>query len=278
MTLGQAYKKIINALNSDEKEQEAAEILSFLTEFDKKTLFLNFDKSFFKAEQLENIISERTSGKPLAYILNNRSFYGYDFYVDERCLIPRYDSECLVESALSLICERGYERILDLCSGSGCLGISVEKECRENLNIHVHTEFSDISKEAMEVCLINAGNLLNCRPKHYIGDLYIEDGAKYDLIICNPPYIDYNDAQNIDAQVLNYEPHTALFAAESGVALYPEIIKKAYRHLSGGGALICEIGCNQADIVKRFFLKQGFKNVRGGRDLALRDRFICGEK
>lgn len=278
MTIAQAYKKIVGALNTEEREQEAAEILRCLTGFDKGELFLKFDVNFLKEEELRNIIERRSAGEPLAYILNKRSFYGYDFYVDERCLIPRYDSECLAEYAVLLIKERGYKKILDLCSGSGCLGISIETECRDLSGNETETEFSDISAEAMEVCKKNAKSLLNREPKCYIGSLYIPEDEKYDLIICNPPYIDMEKKSEIEKQVADYEPHIALFAGDRGLELYPEITEKSFKSLSVAGALICEIGCGQAGAVKEIFAAGGFKNVRVGRDLASRDRFICGEK
>ena len=278
MTIGQAYKKIIEALNGDECEQEAAEILRALTGFEKGTLFLNLDKPFANAEKLNLILKRRLKGEPLAYILNVRSFYGYDFYVDERCLIPRYDSECGVEYAVSLIRKRGYKRILDLCSGSGCLGLSILKCLREEYGLEAEGDFSDISEGAMEVLIKNAAELLNFEPQTYLGDLYIPNNKKYDLIICNPPYIDIEEREDIEEQVKDYEPNIALFAQKEGLVLYPEIAKKAFCGLIDGGTLICEIGSAQKDAVMRIFEEAGFRDVISGCDLASRDRFISGEK
>lgn len=278
MTIGQAYKKITDALSGDERGQEAAEILCVLTGEAKGALFLNFDKAFAKEKELEIILKRRLNGEPLAYILNVRSFYGYDFFVDERCLIPRYDSECLVEYALLLIRKRGFKRIMDLCSGSGCLGISILKSLREDYGLEIRADFSDISSSATEVLLKNAEALLGFKPKTYTGSFNIPHDEKYDLIVCNPPYIDTQKKDEIEEQVREYEPDIALFAAEKGLAYYPEIASKALLSLNDGGVLICEIGADQKEAVIRIFEIAGFKNVNSGRDLASRDRFVFGEK
>lgn len=278
MTIAQAYKRIINTLCNDEQQQEAAEILRVLTGFDKGLLYLNFDKPFKDEEKLNLILKRRLNGEPLAYILNVRSFYGYDFYVDKRCLIPRYDSECLTEQAIKLIRERGYKKILDLCSGSGCLGISVLKSLKEEHGIKIEARFSDISEEAEQVLKKNARTLLNYIPEVFTGNLYIPKDQKYDLIICNPPYIDIEKKDEVEEQIKEYEPNIALFAEEKGLKLYPEIARKACAGLNDGGVLICEIGSDQKNAVIQIFEDAGFKNVNSGCDLAYRDRFVIGEK
>lgn len=277
MTISQAYKKAVYLLNTEEREQEAAEILCNMTGFDKGELFLNFSNDFPYEKKLEKVIERRLKGEPLAYILNVRSFYGYDFYVDERCLIPRYDSECVAERAVLLAHERGYKKVLDLCSGSGCLGISVLLELRNSGHNDVSVDFSDISYGANEVLIKNARCLLGYEPNCFLGNLYIPKDEKYDLIICNPPYIDIDLKYETEKQVVNYEPHIALFASNKGLELYTEIAKKSRLSLNDDGALICEIGYDQADAVKEIFKQQGFKNVKSGCDLACRDRFVSGD-
>lgn len=277
MTIAQAYRKTVDLLKNEEREPEAAEILCRLTGLNKDELFLNFDVPLLNENELFDIIKRRAAGEPLAYILKKKSFYGYDFYVDERCLIPRYDSECLVEYAIEMIKKRGYKKILDLCSGSGCLGISLKKELKEVFSYNIEVSFSDISGDATAVCLKNAGELLGYEPVSYIGDLFIPGGEKFDLIICNPPYVDIEIKDGIEAQVAQYEPHIALFAEKGGLKLYPGIAEKAYASLNSGGALICEIGYDQADAVAEIFGERGFKNIERGSDLGSRIRFICGD-
>lgn len=277
MTIGKAYRKAAETLISNEREQEAAEIICYLTGLNKDQLFLNFDRPFIEENKLTDIIERRISGEPLAYIIKNKPFYGYDFYVDERCLIPRYDSECLVERAIDIIKNRGYRKILDLMSGSGCLGISIAKQLKDVYSIYIDVSFSDISREAMAVCLKNSRKLLGYEPKYYIGDIYVPDNQKFDLIICNPPYIDAMIKNDIERQVADFEPHTALFAGERGLELYPKIVKKAYGRLNKRGTLMCEIGYDQAEAVSEIFINNGFIDVLCGCDLASRSRFICGD-
>ena len=201
-------------------------------------------------------LDEYVKGKPLAYITHNACFYGYDFFVNEGCLIPRVDSEVLIENALRNINinQSSSLNILDACCGSGCLGITLTNELAKK-NIKSTLTLIDKSTSAMQIAKLNCEKH-NIRAKYIIADVlsYGFGEEKYDIIICNPPYIETNDIDGLDKQVKDYEPRMALDGGNDGLKFYRFLSKKVKQSLAHSGFAIFEIGYNQGKTATDIFL------------------------
>lgn len=200
-----------------------------------------------------DIARVRSEGKPLEYITKSACFFGLDFYVDERVLVPRADTEIIVEKAIEL---SGGGKIADICCGSGCIGLSVLK----NVN-GATADMFDISDGACEVSRENAGRLgLSERANVLRQDVFSPDflshGEKYDIIISNPPYIRTEVIEGLSAEVKS-EPHIALDGGDDGLAFYRRLIDVCPKALSDGGTIIFEIGYDQAADVTSEAEKRG---------------------
>lgn len=201
-----------------------------------------------------DIARVRSEGKPLEYITKSACFFGLDFYVDERVLVPRTDTEVIVEKAVEA-CRSG-AKIADICCGSGCIGLSVLK------NVDGATaDMFDISEGACEVSLENARRLgLSERANILRQDVFSSDflsgGEKYDIIISNPPYIRTEVIKGLSAEVKN-EPHIALDGGDDGLAFYRRLLDVCPKALSDGGAIMFEIGYDQAADVTSEAEKRG---------------------
>ena len=173
----------------------------------------------------KKVIEYVKDGKPIQYALSNACFYGSDFYVNENVLIPRFETEELVFYTIIYLNKYfSNSNILDLCAGSGCIGLTLKKEC-PNISITL----SDISEKALEVLSINKNNL-NISGNVILSDLFANINDKYDVIVSNPPYIAYTD--EVDEIVLNNEPHLALYADNNGLAIYERILKDCEKYLN----------------------------------------------
>lgn len=199
-------------------------------------------------EQMETIgelLERRISGEPLQYILGEWSFMGLPFNTDERALIPRQDTELLCETAITLIKERNYRTCLDLCTGSGCVAISIAKLAG------ISVTATDLSAEALELAQENA-ELNEVKVAQIECDLFNEIADKFDLITCNPPYLDKKDMEDLQ-QEIRFEPELALYGGEDGLDFYRRIACSYLPHLNPGGVLLLEIGSTQAGSVQHLF-------------------------
>ena len=184
-------------------------------------------------------------GTPLQYITNHQEFMGYDFFVDENVLIPQPDTEILVEEVLKLAQAKKNCTILDMCTGSGCIGISLAKRLQKDVQITL----VDISNKALKVAEKNAiNNKVNVQLIQ--SDMFnnIDTSKKYDIIVSNPPYIETDEILNLNKQVQN-EPHLALDGGKDGLDFYRIFANEAYKYLNKGGYLCLEIGYNQKEKV-----------------------------
>lgn len=214
---------------------------------------------------LGELLERRLTGEPLQYILGEWSFMGLPFYVDERALIPRQDTELLAETAIRLISERGYSSVLDLCTGSGCVAISIAK--RTNVAVSA----SDVSADALALARENA-ELNEAAVELVESDLFEHISKTFDLITCNPPYLSWEDLEQLQRE-LSFEPKLALDGGEDGLDFYRRIANAYRARLNDGGALLLEIGSTQAETAARLF--SGKKNVL--RDLAGNPRLLIVE-
>lgn len=222
--------------------------------------------------QYEAWIEKRKKGMPVAYILGTKEFMGLSFKVSKDTLIPRPDTEICVEEALKVIAAKGYRDILDLCSGSGAIGLSIAK-IMEFTNVTL----SDINKGALAVSKENAAQLgLLDRVSFLHSDLFEQVEGRFDVIVSNPPYISEKDMKNLDPTVGAYEPTLALYGGVTGLDFYDIITRKAKEHLKDEGMLIVEIGYDQSQEVEKMMIENGFGLVKTVKDLAGLDRVVSG--
>lgn len=243
-------------LSSDKGAYEAGEILRIVAGISIKDVLSGKDIAKERADECIAYAKRRKeSGMPLGYILGVSPFFGRDFYVDENCLIPRADSEILVECALSVL--KGNDKIADLCSGSGCLFISLLCE-REKLFCRAF----DISAGACEAAKKNAekfGVLSRCEIS--VCDIIKNDvlgDDVFDVIISNPPYILSGDIKSLSQEVL-FEPLCALDGGADGLDFYREIAKKYMKNLKPNGNLLLECGYDTAENCAALFCDAGYK-------------------
>lgn len=193
---------------------------------------------------------------------------GYPFYVDEHVLIPRQDTETLAEEALKVL--KPGMQVLDLCTGSGCILISLMKMCEG-----LYGTGSDISEEALEVARKNACRL-EVNATFIRSSLFEHISGRYDLIVSNPPYIRTSVIQELQEEVRLHDPFIALDGKEDGLYFYREIIKAGGGYLKPGGYLMFEIGYDQGTEVASLMEKHGYRNIMVKKDLAGLDRVVSG--
>ena len=205
---------------------------------------------------------------PIQYLIGYVNFYGYKINVNKNVLIPRYETECLVEKTIKYIKEifDGKVDILDICTGSGNIAIALNKEVNSNVDA------SDISEDALLLAKENS-QINNANVNFIKSDIFENIKNKYDVIISNPPYIDFNE--EIMDSVKKYEPHLALYAKDKGLYFYKEILKKSREHLNSKFIIAFEIGYNQGNQIESI-VSDYFRNVKINleKDLSGRDRYI----
>ena len=221
-----------------------------------------------------NLINERCLGNPIAYLTNKKFFWNSEFYVSKNTLIPRPDTELIVENALSLTKQKNKMNILDIGVGSGCILLSILKE-REN----VFGTGIDISKKCLDITKLNAITLkVVSRIKLYKSDVDKFNLGKYDLIVSNPPYIKKCKLKYLEKDVANFEPTLALDGGLDGLSEIRKVIKKASELIKKNGKFILEIGFDQKIKVINLLKKKGFYINSTQKDLAKNDRCIVSTK
>ncbi len=265
------------AAGISEAALDARLLLEFLTGHDRNTLLAHPDTPVDDAsvERYNALIEKRAEHIPLQHLTGSCEFMGIDFEVSDKVLIPRQDSECLVEEAMRYVSDGS--DILDLCTGTGCLLLSLmhyKNNCR---GVGV-----DISEDALSVAQRNAdkliaGNGLNGGKVSFAaGDLYdaLSADAKFDVIISNPPYIRSDVIPTLMPEVADHEPLIALDGGQDGLAFYRRIAAGASAHLIKGGMIFFEIGYDQAEPVSAILADTGFTNIKTVKDYCGNDRVI----
>lgn len=231
---------------------------------------IEYLRKYLKDKDLDTALKELESGIPVQYIVGNTNFYGYDFKVNRNTLIPRFETELLVEKTYNYIkryFNKDKVKILDIGTGSGCIAITLNKLLDDSDVTGV-----DISSEALEVAKEN--NISNNANVKFIeSDLFSNVNGRYDVIISNPPYISYDEEiMNI---VWNNEPHLALYAPDNGLYFYDKIIKDSSKYLNDKFIMAFEIGYKQGeDIVKIVNKYYKDTNISVEKDYSGRDRFV----
>lgn len=280
MDINSALIKGYDKLKSENIETyqlDAQLLLSHVLNESKLYLMMNRDKEISKEveEKFFSLIDERKKKRPMAYILNKVEFMGLDFYVREGVLIPRPDTEILVEECIEIINKKKYINVCDMCCGSGAIGISVAMFVKDT-----NVWSFDISDEAIATTEINAKNIkLNDRVKVQKSDLFheaIKQKLKFQMIISNPPYIEENIIPTLMEDVRDYEPHLALSGGIDGLEFYRKISCESKKILEEQGYLCFEIGHNQEDAVIEIMSSNGFIDVYCLRDLSDNPRVVIG--
>lgn len=254
---------------------EAKEL--FCKVFGKEPLYLDMDSPADKEKcaLFESLINRRVNGEPLQYILGEWEFYSLPIRVGKGVLIPRQDTETLVDTAIELYKDKCGITVIDLCSGSGCIGLAIEK----NLDVK-ELILAEKSPDAIEYLKENI-LLNNSKAEILEGDILSEDIISHlpmaDLIVSNPPYLSSDDMQNLQREV-EFEPSEALFGGDDGLDFYRSIARLYKFKLNTGGRLIFEIGINQERDVLNILIAEGYKNVSVNKDLCFVSRVVSGEK
>ena len=263
-----------NCNNSFQLDSEL--LMSKIFEKDRKFIILNSNKELSeeKFEQFNNLVKKRSKGEPIAYLLNKKDFWKYEFYVDKGILIPRPDSEIIIEQILRITDHKKNLRILDIGVGSGCLLLSVLKE-RKNF----HGVGIDISKKCIDISNINASRLeISNRVKFFKSNVDNFRFGKYDLIISNPPYIKKLDFNNLKKDVINFEPRLALYGGLDGTSEIRKVINKSSELIKKNGKFILEIAYDQKNKIIKLLRDKGFYINKVLKDLAGNDRCIVSTK
>ncbi len=251
-------------------------LLSKVIKKDRKFILLNLDKELSQNEQdsFKKLILKRSRGKPLAYLTGIKSFWKHDFKVSENVLIPRPDTEIIIEQVLKIYKNKDYISFLEVGVGSGCIALSILKEKKSFLGTGI-----DLSQDCIEICRYNAKKLdIRNRIKLFKSDVDNLIFRKYDLIISNPPYIKKFDLNKLNREVINYEPKLALDGGLEGLSVIRKVIKKSSELIKTHGKLILEIGHDQKEIVKKMLNQNGFYVNETLKDLAKNDRCIISTK
>ena len=265
-----------NLIEKDEPNRLSKILLRYLLKVDDSYLVINSEEDISKEieAQFKDYIEELNSGKPIQYIINNQEFMKLNFYVDENVLIPQPDTEIVVEELINICKKSNYEyNILDLCTGSGAIGISLAKNIENSKVI-----MSDISNEALKIAEKNArDNDVLDKCKFIKSDMFDKIEDKFDIIVSNPPYIKTEVISTLDKEVQN-EPVIALDGGEDGLDFYRTISNEAWKYLKENGILALEIGYDQKeDVIELLVSTRKYKDIYSKNDLAGKDRIIIAK-
>ena len=270
------FAKAYDLLKSSGIENVEYDIKAILTDtfgLDLNKFILDMDNEFEPDKDLEakylSRIEKRKMHIPLQYIINKQNFYGLDFYVDESVLIPRYDTENIVDRIVKDCKENKCLSVLDLCTGSGCIAVSLKKNGFEKVYA------ADISDKALAVAKHNA-KFNNADIIFLQSDLYenFPKEIRFDIIVSNPPYISTDKIAELETQVKDFEPKLALDGGKDGLDFYKKILKLSKDFINKSGRLYLEIGYDQAKEVVDLAKKEGYYNIQIIKDLSGRDRGI----
>lgn len=271
MTYKEVYESGVNKLKENDCKEAALDarlLLEYICHTNRNDLLAHGDREVSDDElaQYEVFLARRCKGEPLQYITGEQDFMGLTFKTHESTLIPRQDTECLVEEAMMHLHDG--MRILDMCSGSGCILLSLLKYSNDCMGVG-----AELQPEAVELARENAEKL-GVAATFIESDLFGQVEGKYDLIVSNPPYIESAVIKTLDREVREHEPMSALDGGEDGLDFYRRITEEARGYLSRGGMLFFEIGYNQAEDVSDILRRNGYIDIVVKKDLAGLNRVV----
>ena len=258
---------------------DAKVLAMFVFNLDYTGMFmkLNDEVPIEEAESYKDVIDVRSTHYPCQYIIGNQDFMGYTFKCTEGVLIPRPETEILVETAIQLTEGCKEIKALDMCCGTGCIGISYNLKRREAGYVKDFVQLADISKKAVELSKENVFNL-GAKCDIVRTDLFENIEDSFDIIMSNPPYIPTKDIEDIMEDVREYEPRLALDGMEDGLYFYDNIIRRTDRYLRRDGILVFEIGYNQYQDIRELLINKGFTDVSVKKDYAGLDRVVIARR
>ena len=243
---------------------------------DKKYIILN-PKQILNDGQLsdfKSLIEKRKKGEPIAYLINKKEFWNNEFFVNKDVLIPRPDTELIIEEVLKIYSKNTHLQVLDIGTGSGCILLSILKERK-----YFYGTGIDISKKSINVSKFNAKKLnLENRVKFFHSSVDNFTRGKYDLVVSNPPYIELVSLKYLEKDIVNFEPKLALSGGFDGFSKIRKVINKANYLIKKNGKFILEIGFNQKNKVKEILKQEGFYINKAVRDYGNNDRCIISTK
>ncbi|MDU1455865.1 MAG: peptide chain release factor N(5)-glutamine methyltransferase [Paeniclostridium sordellii] len=273
------YMEKLSSISDTPKLDTEILLQKALGDVDRLYIQLNLDKKLSNEELkcFNEMINDRLNGRPIAYIVKNREFMALDFYVEEGVLIPRPDTEPLVEEVIELSKGMKDVTIVDIGTGSGAISVSLAKYIK---NSYVYS--LDISDKALSIGKKNAvNNEVDDKIEFIKSDVFtgIKDrNLKLDIIVSNPPYIKKEDIKTLHTQVKDYEPYIALEGGEDGLDFYRTITEKSLKYLKSNGILAFEVGHDQANDVCTIMENHGYKKIYTKKDLQGIDRVVIGFK
>ncbi|GAB6090428.1 peptide chain release factor N(5)-glutamine methyltransferase [Spirochaeta dissipatitropha] len=272
MTIREAREQLLSEICSETSILDLSVLIAYACGIAREQLYIEPERELSSSEEsdLRSYCRRRSSGEPIAYITGKKEFYGRDFMVDKRVLIPRPDTEILVETALNLIAALQSEHfseqieVLDLCSGSGCVGITIAAETRSNKVV-----LSDIDSQALEISKINAETLLapDLRPGIIQSNLFESIKDRFHLVVTNPPYV--RDVEYKDLVMQKWkEPYHALVAEDEGLSIIRRLIKNAIHYIYPGGYIAIEAADWQADTIYSELHRFEYSEISHVKDLS----------
>ncbi len=264
-------EEFLAGANIPDSSADAWYLLEYCAKIDRTWFLLNREKEIPQGvdQKYQELLKKRSLHIPLQHLTGEQEFMGLPFHVNENVLIPRQDTETLVEEVLKIV--KPGDKILDLCTGSGCIVISIAK-----LAHGVSGVGADLSEEALQVARKNA-QALQAGVSFLHSDLFEKVEGTFDCIVSNPPYIASGDIPGLMEEVRDHEPHMALDGKEDGLFFYRKIIEEAKLYLKKHGWLCFEIGCDQAQAVSAMMKQNGYEHIRVIQDLAGLDRVVMGQ-
>lgn len=278
MKMSQILNKAVLQLkecNKPSPRLDAEVILANLLEVERLYFILHKDQDIQEdlVEEYKQLIGRRCKGEPVAYIVGHKEFMGLDFIVNKKVLIPRPDTEILVEYVVEYIKQREEDvNILDIGCGSGAIGLSIASQFPKS-----QVTLVDISPEALELAKENARKLNIKNGQFVLSDCFESISDKYHIIVSNPPYIPAKDIEDLQIEVSTYEPRGALDGGIDGLDFYRRIATEAKEYLLKGSLLAFEIGYNQGNAVIEILKENDYKHVKKLKDLGGNDRIVVGE-
>ncbi len=258
---------------------DAELIVAHALDVDRVKLYLDLDRPLSPSElgSIRSLVARRRKREPIAYLRGRREFYGRDMLVSPAVLVPRPETETLVERALERLDAERPARVLDLCTGSGCVGVTLLAE-----RPRIRATLTDLSTEALAIAEQNAakhGVLDRATIAH--GDLYDALAAgepPFDVVVANPPYLAPAERAGLEPDVRDFEPAMALFAPDDGLALVEAIARGSVEHVAPGGYVLLEIGASQGEAARGRLIAAGLVDVRVYPDLGGRARVVEGRR
>ena len=261
-------------INSAQLDSEI--LLAKVISQDRKYVILNKDEDLNEENlrYFQELINKRSLRKPIAHLTNKKYFWRYEFFVTQDTLIPRPDTELIVEQILKITKFKRKMNILDIGVGSGCILLSILKERKNFYGVGV-----DISKKCLNISKINAKNLkVDTRARFFKTDVDKFALGKYDLVVSNPPYINKHSLKYLEKDVINFEPNLALNGGLDGLSEIRKVIKKSSELIKKKGKFVLEIGFDQKNRVKAILKKEGFYINKTIKDYGNNDRCIISTK